>query len=196
MKIKDLKIGIVMTLALTIMVAPTIKASALEPQTKAKNPVDYNKTLNMTEEEYTKFLKEDFKETYGTENKFKTTYEDDHVKAEVNPATTEFKVTNKATNGVDSYNYFESLDERVKVSEMTKEEYTEYLKDQVTKEKEAFKKQFGNENKFKVVYEDELTKEEVNGITGECKVTVKNTKEVNKYNYFDIYKEEVNNSVN
>ena len=72
MKIKDLKIGIVMTLALAVIVAPTIKASALEPQTNVKNQVDYNTTLDMTEDEYTKFLKEDFRKTYGNENKFET----------------------------------------------------------------------------------------------------------------------------
>lgn len=192
MKIKDLKIGIVMTLALAVIVAPTIKASALEPQTNVKNQVDYT-TLDMTEDEYTKFLKEDFRKTYGNENKFETTYEDDHVKAEVNPYTTEFRVTNKATNGVDSYNYFESLDERLKVSQMTEEEYCDYLKNQGGKEREAFKRQFGNENKFIITYEDENTKEEVNGSTGECRVTIKDTGKVNEYNYFDIYDEEGEN---
>ena len=190
MKIKDLKIGIVMTLALAVIVAPTIKASALEPN----NTVDYDTTLNMTPKQYyNEFLRDDFKNSYGNDDIFKTTYEDDHVKAEVNPYTTEFRVTNKATNGVDSYNYFESLDERLKVSQMTEEEYCDYLKNQGGKEKESFKKQFGDENKFKVIYEDELTKEEVNGSTGECRVTVKDTKEVSEYNYFDIYDEEGEN---
>ena len=179
-----------MTLALAVIVAPTIKASALEPN----NTVDYDTTLNMTPKQYyNEFLRDDFKNSYGNDDIFKTTYEDDHVKAEVNPYTTEFRVTNKATNGVDSYNYFESLDERLKVSQMTEEEYCDYLKNQGGKEKESFKKQFGDENKFKVIYEDELTKEEVNGSTGECRVTVKDTKEVSEYNYFDIYDEEGEN---
>lgn len=193
MKIKDLKIGIVMTMALAVIGAPTIKASALEPN----NTADYDTTLDMTPKQYyNEFLRDDFKNAYGNDNIFKTTYEDDHVKAEVNPYTTEFRVTNKATNGVDSYNYFDSLDERLKVSQMTEEEYCEYLKSQVGKEREAFKKQFGDENKFITTYEDENTKEEVNGSTGECKVTIKDTKEVIKYNYFDIYNEEDDNSVN
>ena len=76
---------------------------------------------------------------------------------------------------------------------MTKEEYCDYLKSKVDEEKESFKKQFGDENKFKVIYEDELTKEEVNGSTGECRVTIKDTGKVNEYNYFDIYDEEGEN---
>ncbi len=185
MKIKDLKIGIVITMALAVIGAPTIKASAAEVSSKD--------ILDMTQREYTQFLKDEFKEEYGTKDEFITIFEDENAKEEVNPKTTEFKTTNKTTKEVDSYNYFGSLDERVRVSEMNKEESIKYVQEQVNQAKEDFQKQYGTKNEFKTVYEDGNVKEEVNGKTGEYRTTDKKTKEVSVYNYFDELNQEVKN---
>ena len=63
----------------------------------------------MSDKEYVDYIKKEFQKEYGTENKFKVTYEDEYEKEEVNGATGEIKITDKETKEVFSYNYFEEL---------------------------------------------------------------------------------------
>ena len=51
--------------------------------------------------------------------------------------------------------------------------------------RDEFQQGYGKEDKFKVVLDDEFTKEEVNGAKGIIKTTDKETGEVIVYNYFD-----------
>ncbi|VFD71007.1 Uncharacterised protein [Clostridioides difficile] len=51
--------------------------------------------------------------------------------------------------------------------------------------RDEFQQGYGKEDKFKVVLDDEFTKEEVNGAKGIIKTTDKETGEVIIYNYFD-----------
>ena len=192
MKIKNLKIKIAMALTVVMMGYPIIKASAnqINLDNTTLNTDKTEVEITYENQEYVDFLKDEFKKEYGTENKFKTIYEDNYVKEEVNGATTEFKTTNKETKEVDSYNYFDTLDQRL----MNEEESIKHLQEQIDKAKEDFQKQYGTENKFKVIYKDNNTIEEVNGATGEYKITDLRTRNVtDTYNYFDELKEEINN---
>ncbi|MCR2013850.1 hypothetical protein NSB31_29810, partial [Bacillus cereus] len=51
--------------------------------------------------------------------------------------------------------------------------------------KDEFTKEYGNEDEFKKVYEDEEYLEEVNGAKGIIRYTYKDTNEVEEYNYFE-----------
>ena len=174
MKIKNLKIGIAMALTLVMMGAPMIKASASEVD---KSGVSYEEKL-----EYVNREKAEFQEEYGTEDKFKLVYEGDYFKEEVNGATGEIRITTKSGE-VQMLNFFKDLEEELKASQMSEEEY-------LAQEKVKFEKEYGTENKFKVTHEDEEIKEEVNGATGDIRITYKETGKVEKGNFYEATKEQ------
>jgi len=174
MKIKNLKIGIAMALTLVMMGAPMIKASASEVD---KSGVSYEEKL-----EYVNREKAEFQAEYGTENKFKLIYEGDYFKEEVNGATGEIRITTKSGE-VQMLNFFNDLEEELKASQMSEEEY-------LAQEKVKFEKEYGTENKFKVTHEDEEIKEEVNGATGDIRITYKETGKVEKGNFYEATKEQ------
>ena len=174
MKMKNLKIGTVMALALLMMGAPMIKASASE---FSKSQVSYEEKL-----EYVNRKKAEFQEEYGTEDKFKVIYEGEYFTQEINGATGEGRATTKSGEVFIS-NYFEDLEEELKASQMSEEEY-------LAQEKVKFEKEYGTENKFKVTHEDEEIKEEVNGATGDIRITYKETGKVEKGNFYEATKEQ------
>lgn len=64
----------------------------------------------MTVEEQIAYQKQQIKEQYGTENKFVVTEEDENYKEEINPATGDYRVTDKLTGFVHTDNYFDVLE--------------------------------------------------------------------------------------
>ena len=143
--------------------------------TSIESSSDYN---NMSFEEMIELEKEEFQQEYGTEDKFQTVYEDDEFKEEVNGATGAIRYTYKATGEIEEYNYFEELEKDLAYSQMTDEE-------RMAADKEEFQQEYGTEDKFQTVYEDDEFKEEVNGATGVVRYTDKTTGEVEEYNYFE-----------
>ena len=147
--------------------------------------LDYSSDYDdMSLEEMIELQKEEFKQEYGTEDKFQTVYEDDELKEEVNGATGVVRYTDKTTGEVEEYNYFEELEKELAYSQMTDEE-------RMAADKEEFHKEYGTEDKFQTVYEDDEIKEEVNGATGVIRYTDKTTGEVEEYNYFEESSQEV-----
>lgn len=118
-------------------------------------------------------LKAEFYKEFGNEDIFKIMYEDDETLAEVNGAKGIFRYTNKSTNEVEEQKYFEELDEEVELAKLTPDI-----------RKQEFIKEYGNEDIFKKVYEDDEYIEEVNGEKGIVKYTDKSTNEVEEYDYF------------
>ena len=113
MKIKDLKIRVAMALTLIMIGAPVVKASAAETNS--------DEFLNMDEQQYTKFLTDEFHRTYGSQDKFRKIYEDSEVREEVNGKTGEMRTIDEKTNKViDSYNYLQEVAEREDANDMTK----------------------------------------------------------------------------
>ena len=136
------------------------------------------KIAQMTEDEYEKYLREDFQKQYGTENTFKVTNEDEYQKEEVNGATGDIKITDKETGKVEISNYYEDIDERLQEYKIIDDkEYDEYLKNK-------FQEKYGKEDKFQTIYEDSYQKAEINGGTGEIKITNKETNRVYSENFF------------
>ena len=175
MKMKKLKTGTAMALTLVMMGAPMIKASAAEVE---KSGVSYKEKL-----EYVNNEKAEFQEEYGKEDKFKLIYEDEFFKEEVNGATGEIRMTTTSTGEVQMLNFFNDLEEELKASQMSEEEY-------LAQEKVKFEKEYGTENKFKVTHEDESVKEEVNGSTGDVRITDKETGKVTVDNFYEATKEQ------
>ena len=189
MKIKDLKIKIAMSLTLIMMGAPIVKVSAAETNS--------DDILNMDGQQYTKFLTDEFHKTYGSEDKFKKIYEDSEVREEVNGKTGEMRTIDEKTNKViDSYNYLQEVAEIADTDDMTKEEYVSDIKDQIEEAKEDFQEEYGKENTFKKIYEDDTFKEEVNGATGEYRETYKDSGQVERFNYFSELDQVVKNAEN
>ncbi|MCR1952710.1 hypothetical protein NSA50_16925 [Clostridium sp. DSM 100503] len=60
-------------------------------------------------EEDLKALKDEFTQEYGSEDVFKKVYEDDEYLEEVNGAKGIYRYTDKSTNEVEEYNYFDEL---------------------------------------------------------------------------------------
>ena len=133
--------------------------------------------LVKTEEELNS-LKKEFTDEYGSEDTFKTIYEDDETKEEVNGAQGITRYTDKTTNEVEEYNYFDELDKSFKFSQLSKEEKLQFLKDE-------FASEYGTEDSFKTVYEDDEAKQEVNGAQGITRYTDKTTNQVDEINNFD-----------
>lgn len=175
MKMKKLKTGTAMALTLVMMGAPMIKASASEVE---KSGVSYEEKL-----EYVNREKAEFQEEYGKEDKFKLIYEDEFFKEEVNGATGEIRMTTTSTGEVQMLNFFNDLEEELKASQMSEKEY-------LAQEKVKFEKEYGTENKFKVTHEDESVKEEVNGATGDVRITDKETGKVTVDNFYEATKEQ------
>lgn len=59
-------------------------------------------------------IKKDVQKRCGTENELKVVYENDEVKQELNPATGEYRLTNKENNESISYNYYNDIDQAAK----------------------------------------------------------------------------------
>lgn len=203
MKIKDLNIKIAMALTLVMMGAPVVKAFAAETNT--------NDVLsNVTGEQYTDYLRDVFTTSLGTDGTFKTTYEDSKVKEEANGKTGEVRTTDKSTNKViDTYNYLDILKQREEDYAPITTEYTatqeEYstldgqaylgvddevlsssdLKKEVDEIKKEIKEKYGKENKLQVVSDDGHVVQELNGVTGEYRLTYKDDNTSCSYNYFD-----------
>ena len=203
MKIKDLKIKIAMALTLVMMGAPVVKAFAAETNT--------NDVLsNVTGEQYTDYLRDVFTKSLGTDGTFKTTYEDSKVKEEANGKTGEVRTTDKSTNKViDTYNYLDILKQREEDYAPITTEYTatqeEYstldgqaylgvddevlsssdLKKEVDEIKKEIKEKYGKENKLQVVSDDGHVVQELNGVTGEYRLTYKDDNTSCSYNYFN-----------
>lgn len=203
MKIKDLNIKIAMALTLVMMGAPVVKAFAAETNT--------NDVLsNVTGEQYTDYLRDVFTTSLGTDGTFKTTYEDSKVKEEANGKTGEVRTTDKSTNSViDTYNYLDTLKQREEDYAPITNEYTatqeEYstldgqaylgvddevlsssdLKKEVDEIKKEIKEKYGKENKLQVVSDDGHVVQELNGVTGEYKLTYKDENTSCSYNYYD-----------
>ena len=72
----------------------------------------------MKEEDYLAQAKAGFQEEYGTENQFKTTYEDESVKEEVNGSTGDIRITNKGTGEVETGNYYETAKEEYNLNNL------------------------------------------------------------------------------
>lgn len=192
MKIKDLNIKIAMALTLVMMGAPAVKVFAAETTTESKTT---NEILNMDGQTYTNFLIDEFHKEYGTANTFKKVYEGEGIREEVNGKTGEVRTIDTKTNDViDSYNYINEVKEVQDAENMTQEEYKNDIKKQVEEAKEEFHKQYGNENTFKNIYEDNYIKQEVNGATGEFKETYKGTGLVDTFNVLEDLDNEVKNA--
>ena len=185
------------------MGAPAVKAFAAETNT--------NDVLsNVSGEQYFEYLRDVFEGKFGTEDKFQKTFEDDTVLEQVNGKTGEVKAIEKGTNEeIYSYNYLDSLDEREKDFEHITNEYTttqeeystldgqaylgvdeetlspEDTQKQVEQIKKDVQKRCGTENKLKVVYENDEVKQELNPVTGEYRLTDKETNESISYNYYN-----------
>lgn len=166
MKVKKIKSGIVMALTVMAIGASLTNVSAME--------------LNKSKEFETKYneMKRDFQEEYGKEDKFNITLDDEFTKEEVNGAKGIIKTTNKMNNEVVVLNYFDEMKSEIEFELKPKAEKNAILRDE-------FQQGYGKEDKFKVVLDDEFTKEEVNGAKGIIKTTDKETGEVIVYNYFD-----------
>ncbi|MGO1041721.1 hypothetical protein ACTPEO_03210 [Clostridioides difficile] len=166
MKLKKLKIGMVMALTIITIGTSLINVSAME--------------LNRSEEFEIKYseMKKEFQEEYGKEDKFKVVVDDEFTKEEVNGAKGIIKTTNKMNNEVVVLNYFDEMKSGIEFELKPKDEKNAILRAE-------FQQGYGNEDKFKVVLDDEFTKEEVNGAKGIIKTTDKETGEVIVYNYFD-----------
>ncbi|HBF1598474.1 TPA: hypothetical protein KQD02_001400 [Clostridioides difficile] len=166
MKVKKFKSGIVMALTVMAIGASLTNVSAME--------------LNKSKEFETKYneMKMDFQEEYGKEDKFNITLDDEFTKEEVNGAKGIIKTTNKMNNEVVVLNYFDEMKSGIEFELKLKAEKNAILRDE-------FQQGYGKEDKFKVVLDDEFTKEEVNGAKGIIKTTDKETGEVIVYNYFD-----------
>ena len=181
MNIKRLTAGMVMTLTLMMVASPIIKASASQDTNQETPKLETNNTISDMDynkySDYVKSEKEKFQTEYGTENKFNLVYEDEYEKEEVNGSTGETKITNKETGEVFVFNYFKDLDEELKISQMSKDDCRNYIK-------EKFQAEYGTEDKF-VVYDGEYEKDEINGSTGEVRRTNKETGEVCTFNYID-----------
>ncbi|MBP3914661.1 hypothetical protein [Clostridium sp.] len=74
----------------------------------------------------------------------------------------------------------------VEKSGVSYEEKLEY----VNREKAEFQAEYGTEDKFKVTHEDESVKEEVNGATGDVRITDKETGKVTVDNFYKATKEQ------
>lgn len=166
MKVKKFKTGVVSALTIMMIGVSLTNVSAME--------------LNESKEFETKYneMKRDFQEEYGNEDKFNITLDDEFTKEEVNGAKGIIKTTNKVNNEVVILNYFDEMKSGIEFELKPKEEKNAILR-------EEFQQGYGNEDKFKVVLDDEFTKEEVNGAKGIIKTTDKETGEVVVYNYFD-----------
>ncbi|AYD20469.1 TPA: hypothetical protein KN209_002717 [Clostridioides difficile] len=166
MKVKKFKSGIVMALTVMAIGASLTNVSAME--------------LNKSKEFETKYneMKRDFQEEYGKEDKFNITLDDEFTKEEVNGAKGIIKTTNKMNNEVVVLNYFDEMKSGIEFELKPKAEKNAILRDE-------FQQGYGKEDKFKVVLDDEFTKEEINGAKGIIKTTDKETGEVIVYNYFD-----------
>ena len=80
--------------------------------------MDYQETISLDDlKQLVKEAKEVIKEQYGAENEFKTVYEDNDVKEEINGATGQYKLTDKKSNEVNEYNYYTEFDELIKNAE-------------------------------------------------------------------------------
>ena len=80
--------------------------------------MDYQETISLDDlKQLVKEAKEVIKEQYGAENEFKTVYEDNDVKEEINGATGQYKLTDKKSNEVNEYNYYSEFDELIKNAE-------------------------------------------------------------------------------
>ncbi|EQF26585.1 hypothetical protein QEW_1152 [Clostridioides difficile CD160] len=166
MKVKKFKTGVVSALTIMMIGVSLTNVSAME--------------LNESKEFETKYneMKRDFQEEYGNEDKFNITLDDEFTKEEVNGAKGIIKTTNKVNNEVVILNYFDEMKSGIEFELKPKEEKNAILR-------EEFQQGYGKEDKFKVVLDDEFTKEEVNGAKGIIKTTDKETGEVVVYNYFD-----------
>lgn len=166
MKVKKFKTGVVSALTIMMIGVSLTNVSAME--------------LNESKEFETKYneMKRDFQEEYGKEDKFNITLDDEFTKEEVNGAKGIIKTTNKVNNEVVILNYFDEMKSGIEFELKPKEEKNAILR-------EEFQQGYGKEDKFKVVLDDEFTKEEVNGAKGIIKTTDKETGEVVVYNYFD-----------
>ena len=123
-------------------------------------------------------LKKEFTDEYGNEDVFKKVYEDDELIEEVNGAQGLIRYTDKETNEVDEYNYFQELDKSFKFSQLNNDEKIQFLKDEFTN-------RYGNEDVFKTIYEDDDVLEEVNGAQGITRYKDKSTNEIEEINHFD-----------
>ncbi|MCC0631847.1 hypothetical protein KGF48_05250 [Clostridioides sp. ZZV15-6388] len=166
MKLKKLKTGMVMALTIIAIGTSLINVSAME--------------LNRSEEFEIKYseMKKEFQEEYGKEDEFKVVLDDEFTKEEVNGAKGIIKTTNKMNNEVVVLNYFDEMKSGIEFELKPKAEKNVVLRAE-------FQQGYGKEDKFKVVLNDEFTKEEVNGAKGIIKTTDKETGEVIVYNYFD-----------
>lgn len=166
MKLKKLKTGMVMALTIIAIGTSLINVSAME--------------LNRSEEFEIKYseMKKEFQEEYGKEDEFKVVLDDEFTKEEVNGAKGIIKTTNKMNNEVVVLNYFDEMKSGIEFELKPKAEKNAILRAE-------FQQGYGKEDKFKVVLDDEFTKEEVNGAKGTIKTTDKETGEVIVYNYFD-----------
>lgn len=204
MKIKDLNIKIAMALTLVMMGAPVVKAFAAEPKTT-------DDFLQMDNKEYMTYIGEEFREKFGAKDEFQTTFEDSDVKEQVNGKTGVVKAIEKGTNEeIYEYNYLDSLKERAEDSQtiatedksateeysstLTAEQYQSVDKEnlsasdiqkQVEVIKEEIQKQYGKEDKLKVVSDDGYVRQELNTVTGEYRLTDEETNESISYNYYD-----------
>lgn len=190
MNIKRLTTGTIMALTLMAVASPMINASASQDT----NLETDNTTLSETyqeykEEEYNDYI-EEFQAQYGKEDKFNVVYEDEYEKEEINGATGDSKITDKETGEVSTFNYFKNLESQLdeeesypesETSKMSYEQLTDYIKTE-------FQNEFGSEDEFTLMGEGDLSKEEINGATGEIKITDKETGKVTSYNLFDAMK--------
>ncbi|MCR1952215.1 hypothetical protein NSA50_14350 [Clostridium sp. DSM 100503] len=138
----------------------------------------YMSDSNVENEEDIEALKDEFTKEYGNEDEFKKVYEDEEYLEEVNGAKGIIRYTYKDTNEVEEYNYFEELEKELEFSKLSHDEQIQFMKNEFTKE-------YGSEDEFKKVYEDEEYLEEVNGAKGIIRYTYKDTNEVEEYNYFE-----------
>ena len=180
MKIKDLNIKIAMALTLVMMGSPAVKAFAAETNTESKTT---NEILSMDGQTYSKFLIDEFHRECGTEDTFTKVYEGDGIREEVNGKTGEVRTIDTKTNKkIDSFNYIEEVKKVQDAEDITQEEYKNDIKEQVEEAKKEFHEEYGNEDKFNKIYEDNYIKQEVNGKTGEFKETYKGTGLVDTFN--------------
>lgn len=166
MKVKKFKTGVVSALTIMMIGVSLTNVSAMELNENKEFETKYNE------------MKRDFQEEYGKEDKFNVTLDDEFTKEEVNGAKGIIKTTNKVNNEVVVLNYFDEMKSGIEFELKPKEEKNAILRDE-------FQQGYGKEDKFKVVLDDEFTKEEVNGAKGIIKTTDKETGEVVVYNYFD-----------
>lgn len=192
MKIKDLNIKIAMALTLVMMGSPAVKVFAAENTTEPKTT---NEILNMDGQTYTNFLIDEFHREYGTTDTFKKVYEGEGIREEVNGKTGEVRTVDTKTNKeIDSFNYIDEVNKLQDDEDTTKEECKNDIKEQVEEVKKEFHEQYGNEDKFVIVYQDNEVKDEINGKTGEFKETYKDTGKVETYNILEEFDNVVKNA--